>query len=283
MVLWNTTIVKFILAFIAIGVLLYFVITHLSILQPPLPLNAEEARFLRALTCSYAMCVKDSCDASIIAIGFLDKDQKISCYTKCNESYNMYHEGHKCGPNYKLEFTSEDEFTYNANYHICVPPCLSDSYRRLETDLSRHKNWEGTILGHNEYCFSKKNNQVTLGGFKYDRGCDPAIFPPDSFGLCEGVLMSSKAWGVSTCDWGDRSSNSFPIDRTSEDCALNTGHIWIGPNLENSCSPFEETNKYLSSCTFEKEQKMYVWTEKDSIDVVGIGTYYCPELILCGP
>jgi len=281
MMVHTKVIIIIVLAVIAILFSTILIAKGLINVTVPISTYGEKNRFLKSLTCSYAMCARDGCDSVIIDIGFLDKINDVSCYKVCNEWEKLGFTGHKCGSGFKIQFVLDEKIQYNANYPTCVWPCLSDSYRRLDTDISNFNyNWESKILAHNEFCFSNKNEKVMLDGYNYDRGCVRAIVPSDNIGLCEGILMRSSAFGVSGCGWGDKSGNLIPKDRASEDCALNTGHIWIGPNLEANCQSFENS-RYFGNCTFSEQQKIDIWTEKDTIDVLGLGTYYCPELILC--
>jgi hypothetical protein len=198
---------------------------------------------------------------------------KLGCYDKCKELANLNGKAeseHLCGNDYKLEFTFNSPVTYKGDYY---------EYMTLATDASRY-NWKGRILGHdiNERCFSLKNDNVILDKHGYDRGCRGESTPPTDKGLCEGVLMRSGS-----CDWADKSGNLDPRFKLEEDCALNTGHIWISPNLESNCVPFENNNRYLANCTFDTGITINIWTKEDTIDVPFVGKFYCPELLVCEP
>jgi len=233
--------------------------------MPDLPIgyesSSEKARFLRYLSCSYAICAQPCNSPEVMALKLEIEDgiTVLGCHEKCKELANQMGKSesdHLCGEDYMLMFEFSSPVTYRGDYH---------EYKKLGTDASRY-NWEGKILEHNERCFKLKREKVTLNEHEYDRGCERALFPPMNVGLCEGVLMRSGS-----CDRDE-----------SGDCGLNTGHIWIGSDLESYCVPFND-NRYLANCTFDEENPgtVYIWTKEDTIDVLGIGKYYCPELIIC--
>jgi hypothetical protein len=248
---------------VAIVILFSLILTTKGLIDvnPPLPVSPEKARFLRVLSCAYAMCVKETCDYSINDIGFLDKDNEKGCGDKCKDfeewqRQNNIPVGRKCGPDYKLEFVTEDEFTYHSDYHVS---------NRLETDVMRFSyKWTDQILGHDsKYCFGRELDEVTLGGHTYDKGCGDKLFV-GTVGLCEGVLMRSR-----NCDWGEGSAGN----------SRNTGHIWIGPGLDSQCLRFEN-DMYLASCKFDKTQTVDVWAKEDMVTLLGLGSN-CPEIIIC--
>jgi hypothetical protein len=269
----------FVLLLLAIVIASHLLAKGLIHIEPPLPESTEKARFLRTLTCAYAMCARERCDSSIIDVGFLDKEKKISCYRICKEWEDKGHTGHKCGPEYNLTFVFDDTVTYKADYHkrVLSPIRFWITWRRLDTDVTR-ENWEERILGHDERCFNEKNEKVTLGGYEYDRGCTRDIDPPDNVGLCEGVLQRMSG---DECVPGDKSGNWIPADRFKEDCGLNTGHIWVDSKI--NCGPFESGN-YLMNCTFEEGQTIYIWAEIDlplERPLLPPEYCFCPELVIC--
>jgi hypothetical protein len=276
---WTRWVIPLIIGVVLVLVFIFWAWGQIQNLPIGYEVNSEKTRLLRYLTCSYAMCAQPCNDPKVMALPLEIESgvTKLGCYDKCKELANLKGKSeseHLCGNDYKLELTLNSPVTYRGDYHVCVFPCLSDSYNRLETDAYKY-NWGSKVLDHNEYCFSKKNEKITLGGYNYDRGCVHAIVPPDNIGLCEGVLMKSGS-----CEWSDKSDALFDKDKAVQNCALNTGHIWIGPDLESQCFPFEN-NKYLANCTFDEGQTIYIWTGEDTEDVAVLGKFYCPELILC--
>jgi len=231
---------------------------------PPFPESTEKARFLRVLSCSYAMCVKESCDATIVRIiGFLDKEQKTDCYTVCQgfeeqQKNRGIPTGHKCGSDYKLSFTSNDAFTYNADKKVGVWGIGEG----IETDVIRYSQWHDTIQSG---CDDKKNF------CKYDHGL-AGNWPQTK---CEGILEKStdscKRMQPASDDWTKMA---------------NTGHLWVGPDLGGQCEEFSGEMGYFgnplyANCTFNQGQTIHIWTELDLYNNWPINTEYCPELILC--
>ncbi|MDI6825807.1 MAG: hypothetical protein QMD36_01270 [Candidatus Aenigmarchaeota archaeon] len=261
-----STLSKLILLLLAVAIASYLFYKGLVFIEPPSPESKEKARFLRTLTCAYAMCARKGCDAVIIDIGFLDKDQTISCYKKCKEFENRYHEEHKCGSNYKLEFTFEDNVVYHADY-ITMHDFIIEKFTGIETDITRYEQWFYTI---NSDCDDDKNfcdySHGVLGEFVS--------------GKCEGVLEKS-----------DKPCERIKPGTSDWTCKAGTGHIWVGPDLGNQCNELAGYkglfggwfgNPLYANCTFNEGQTIYVWAESDIWDNWPMGTYYCPELILCG-
>ena len=237
--------------------------------NPPLPSESpEKARFIRTLTCAFAMCVRKSCDSVIKDIGFLDKEQEISCYQKCKELESKPNcKEHKCGRDCSLEYKISDEFTYNANY---------PASNSIKNDVLRKNYWYNTVyMDIDKYhCFWGALHTVTLDGKTVDMGCQHnvgTIFAPIDFdGLCEGSLRSSNG-----CNKG------YTPPGVGGDSTVGTGHIWIDTSITSQCKEFNKVEsvssgtKYYGSCTF-KDQTIYVWTEPEKSDDV-----YCPELVVC--
>jgi hypothetical protein len=258
-----------ILAVIAISIAAYVFAKYLLPLQPPLP-ETEKARFLRALTCSYAMCARNGCDSIIIDIGFLDKQNKISCYGVCKDWENQSKTGYKCGQDFKLEFNFSDDVIYYADKKFTAGIPNVQEYKGIYTDINQYKNayWYNKIA--DSKC-SATDKSMTF--CKYDHGL-LGQFPQ---GKCDGVIEKV----ANSCQrlgggggWNDAEEN--------------TGHLWIGPDIINNgiakCDLLGENgytgNALYANCTFNKDNKLYIWTEVDMYND-WFNTHYCPELILC--
>jgi len=279
--------VLIILFIIAIAIVL--VITVKGSIKPyiPLPWGDEEARFIRALTCAYAMCIRKSCDSLIIDIGFLDKEEKISCYEKCKELETKPNcKEHKCGQDCSLEYKVNEDFTYNANYavsvtEVIIPWIWPVTHNSMRNDVLLRNYWYYNVhynsvdRGH---CYWPSWQTVTLGGFTVNMGCQHDIgvrwSPVDVDGLCEGSLRSSNGCNKGTTHTGV----------SGEVSTVGTGHIWIDPAITSQCKEFNTVEskptgtKYYGNCVFNKDQTIYIWTEPDKAILTDA---YCPELILC--
>jgi hypothetical protein len=213
------------------------------------------------------MCARESCDTTIVDIGSVDKEGETSCHKACKDfeawqSKNNLPVGRKCGPNYKLNFTTENGLTYKTNKAERSCWGLS-TLHGIETDVQRYQQWYYKI---NSNCDHKSQF------CEYSHGlCGE--FPE---GFCEGIL--------------EKSPNSCERLRPAKydwSCMAGTGHIWIGPDLGVQCNEFSPpeaglgTNLY-QNCTFNRGQTIYVWTELDVWDE-WTSQHYCPELILCSP
>lgn len=250
-----------VLAAIAVAVAYYVFAINLRNIEPPLPETAK-FRFLRALTCSYAICVKDNCnDPNIISIGFLDKQHTESCWSVCDD---FKKQGHLCGPDYKIRFEFDDDVTYNANYEKSEyhNPIAGTSYW-METDVMTYMKWFQNGIQSHTICFGGIG-RVTLNGREYQAGCTYTGGQQNPWidGLCEGTIRSIDGNTVSDGDPG-----------------TNTGYLWITPNIEKQCEPFE-TAGYFKKCNFNKGQIIYIQTEKDVWQSTFAGDTYCPELII---
>jgi hypothetical protein len=225
----------------------------------------EKLRFLRALTCSYAMCARDGCDSVIIDIGFLDNTNKVSCYSVCNDWEKKGFTGRKCGPGFKLEYIFEDNVLYSADYIVNHSPWTDDG---LESDVSRYQQfyWYHKILDGN--CFDKDKSFYSC---KYDHG----VLGEYPEGKCEGVI--------------DKANN--PCQRIggggSWTDKINTGHLWVGSDINDNniakCNDFTTAGYggLYANCTFYKGKAIYIWTEIDVISNWPFGSDFCPELLLC--
>lgn len=260
--------VLMIIVVIAIAVAVVVFVKGLIFPDLPLP-ETEKTRFLRYLSCAYAMCAK-GCGEETIGI-WLDAE-KGGCKDVCDGMMGDPDcekvDGHPCGEGCYLEFNFSESVTYFANYPVWLQSGIGYAPWKMDTDTLRIKHWDKTILEHNyngDYCFGGTypfpDDRVTLDGREFARNCHHAIT-----GLCEGVLMRSGA-----CDWGDRGAESNEY---------NTGHIWIGPAIESQCDPFENP-MYLGNCSFNEDQTIYIWAKVDTITPAFMRTFYCPELIIC--
>jgi len=231
--------------------------------QPDLPLPEDKARFLRYLSCSYAMCAKGCDNAEVINI-WLD-GEKGGCNDVCNDLKDSGscngENGYLCGSDCYLEFVfGRDTILYSNK------PKTTGSWRRtIETDVMRIKNWHDTILDDDD-CFGEYEGEVTLDGNNYKVGCKygwALLFGNWINGLCEGMLRVGSG-----CESEDVYDGGY---------GKSTGHIWIDPNIVDQCDSFETTG-YLGNCTFDEGQKIYIWTHTDQYWHTG---QYCPEVIIC--
>jgi hypothetical protein len=258
-----------IVAVIAICIALYLFAKGLINPQPPIPTGSEKARFLRALTCSYAMCARDGCDSIIIDIGSLDKQNEVSCYDICNAWEKNGKKGYKCGSDFKIGFTFDDSVTYNAD----TQSTWNLIYHGIETDITRYRqSYWYYYINNDAYCFSRSAGSLTTCAYEHG----PIGFFPE--GKCEGVIENT----TNDCQRLVAGENSLKE---------NTGHIWVGPDINNNviaqCTELGINglldNPLYAKCTFNKGQSIYIWTEGDKKDEPwwNGGVHYCPELILC--
>jgi len=277
-----------ILVIIVIAIVSYVFYANLINPQPPFPETGEKARFMRALTCSYAMCMRKSCnDSVIIDIGFLDKDNEISCHTVCEElSEKEKCKEHKCGEDCSLEYKVDEEFMYNANYPksttvTIIPFIYTVTYNSMQNDIMRKNYWYNNVhydsvdRGH---CYWKSWHTVTLDGFNVNMGCQHDVgviwSKVDADGLCEGSLRSSNG-----CNKGYTQTGA-----SAEASTVGTGHIWIDPSITSQCEEFNTVEskstgtKYYGYCTFNRDQTIYIWAEPDKAELTDA---HCPELIVC--
>jgi hypothetical protein len=274
-------VVVIILTVIALAVAL--VVFTGGLIEPSIPLPEDKERFLRYLSCVYAMCVKGCNSPEVIDIGL---DGIKGCNDICNElkeregCKESVIDNHVCGSGCYLNFTFNKSTTYFANYLTEVRPPLRRWLLmwRMDTDVTKYEKWE-TIRPYkmSDECFDKWEGTVVLDGREIERGCVIDTIEGWKAGLCEGVLQLSDG-----CRPENKSGNSIPANRFKEDCKRNTGHIWIDSNLYEQCGPFESEN-YLGNCTFKGGQTIYIWAELDPPLRTLFGETYCfcPELVIC--
>lgn len=236
--------------------------------------KGEKARFLRYLSCSYAMCAQSCNSPEVIALS-LDMESGMTvlgCYDKCSEMASdagVPTSEHLCGSGYKLEFEFQKKVIYFSDYPVqgSLPWITS-----METDIMRYRNWHGKIQG-DDWCFDATGEDIYLDGFEVDSGCQYGWW--GASGTCEGILRSGGG-----CVKGQT------LKSGEEDSQVGTGHIWIDPAITNLCELFNvqgTTENYYGNCTFPEAQKIYIWTGLDYYDYPFplSGRVYCPELIIC--
>lgn len=283
-------VIAIVLVAIVVAVAYYVFVTNLRNVEPPFPETGEKARFIRALTCSFAMCVRKSCDELIIAIqGSLDKDQEISCYKVCKELEKKEKcKEYKCGEDCSLEYKVDEEFTYDANYPVSatityIPWIRTETVNSMQNDIMRYRNdyWYNYIHYDSvdrAHCYWDSWSTVTLDDFTVNMGCSHDVgvrwSTVDFSGLCEGSLRSSNG-----CNKGYTQTGA-----SAEASTVGTGHIWIDPSITSQCKEFNtvETKstgtKYYGYCTFNRDQTIYIWAEPDKAELTDA---HCPELIVC--
>jgi hypothetical protein len=250
----------FVLLLLAIVIASHLLAKGLIHIEPPLPESTEKARFLRTLTCAYAMCARERCDSSIIDVGFLDKEKKISCYRICKEWEDKGRTGHKCGPEYKLEFVFNSSVIYHADY-IVPHNCIIEKFTGIETDITRYEQWFYRINGDCD---------------------DDKWFCDYSHGLC-GEFVAGECEGV--LEKSNKPCERIKPGTSDWTCKACTGHLWVGPDLGNQCNELTGYKGWLgnplyANCTFNEGQTIYIWAELDVYDY-WTGKAYCPELIIC--
>ena len=310
----------FILAVIAIFIGSYVFYKYLLPMQPPLP-ETEKARFIRYLTCSYAMCAKGCNDNEVINIGLekVGETTMIGCYDNCSKMANEQGvplSTKMCDRKYALEFVFKDDVTYYGNYWDgVIPPDAFTISGSMQSDLKNlARKWHeiqsdercfGTVSGVekvNIVATSDKTDglrQVTpwvSGVPKHDISLDPgcayikiSLYGDKVRGMCEGMLRSSQECKRNNT-LGDTSGYSQLL--------LGTGHLWIDANIVSQCQDFgagETTrmfgsptgSRYYASCNFNNGQKIQIWSEADKKDADWFLGWkvseevYCPELIIC--
>jgi hypothetical protein len=243
-------------------------------IRVPENVYGEKLRFLRTLSCSYAMCARSSCDSVIIDIGFLDNIGNVSCYKVCNEWEKKGFTGHKCGPGFKLEFVFKDNTVYSADKKFSL---YYNQYNGIDTDITQYnQGYWYHYINNDGNCF---NGGKSFRTCKYDHGL-LGEFPQ---GKCEGIIEKAP----NNCQRLGGGGQWTDADE-------NTGHIWIGPDVTSGATPIAQCgpfgingdlgNPLYANCTFNKGKTVYISTELDKYDecfIVCWASHYCPELILC--
>jgi hypothetical protein len=253
-----------------------------GLIKPNIPsLNGDKIRFLKYLSCAYAMCIHGCKSYEVLDI-LLEEGK--GCYDVCNDlGPGVGTKRRMCGTDYVLEFVWKDETTYTSN--------VNKSYwngvrweRWILTDLMWNPNPNIRSLQSSDRCYATDLTQypyVTLDGIEYRSGCKYwqtkycvpftdwclVIGPQHIEGLCEGMLREGNGCGR-------------PAPDGLEPYRDNTGHIWIDPNILINCNPFE-TSSYYSSCKFNPGDVVYIWTIKDEYSHILHGTHICPEFVIC--
>ena len=243
--------------------------------------NPDKKRFLRYLSCSYAMCAKGCNSPEVIDICLKEDvlgNCKLGCYDVCSkmaEEKGIPKETHMCGNEYALNFTFKSDVIYNSNY--IVPGAWWWCSNSIQNDLMKFGNrkiWFDNLEG---ACYSV-GNTIKLDNFDVDSGCGFDSLCNQWWGSCYGMLR-----GSGSCSKG---STSQMIGAAY----VGTGHLWLDPALTSECKEFTldgEGDKYYRNCKFESGLNIYIWAEPDTYTENPCWpgdctkTIYCPELILC--
>jgi hypothetical protein len=232
----------------------------------------EKDRFIRYLSCAYALCAKGCGSTGVnmpLEVDKVGTPLDPSCDQLCKE---MGGEGgtrknpvHMCGEQYALEFEFQDDVNYNSNYWNGGTYNGQMYEGFVQSDIKDA--WQTSILGKEDKCFSVTHagdwikiiaTPTKLSSLYPDyspllslyqltpseSGTEIKLDPACSYlyewgkitqinGMCEGTLRSLKS-GSEGCKKGLTQSGSVSTQNW-----LGTGHLWIDVAITGQCKDFK--------------------------------------------